>query len=70
MPIWDSWVIEEALGFAGAMYPHIVITKSVADLTDAWLAKDKEVPSPIKRSLMESQDDLKRALRARAFNAG
>jgi aminopeptidase N len=69
MPIWDSWVIEEALGFAGAMYPHIVITKSVVDLTDTWLAKGDEVPGPIKRSLLESQDDLKRALRARAFNA-
>jgi aminopeptidase N len=70
MPIWDSWVIEEALGFVGAMYPHVVITKSVVDLTDAWLAKGAEVPGPIERSLLESQDDLKRALRARAFNAG
>ena len=69
MPIWDSWVIEEALGFAGAMYPHVVITKSVAGLTDAWLAKGTEVPGPIERSLLESQDDLKRALRARTFNA-
>jgi len=70
MPIWDSWVIEEALGFAGAMYPHTVITKSVVELTDAWLAKGTDVPGPIRRSLLESQDDLKRALRARTFNAG
>jgi aminopeptidase N len=69
MPIWDSWVIEEALGFAGAMYPHTVITKAVVDRTDGWLAKGKVVPGPIERSLLESQDDLKRALRARTFNA-
>jgi aminopeptidase N len=69
MPIWDAWVIEEALGFAGAMYPHVAITKSVDAQTDAWLARDA-VPGPIRRSLLESQDDLKRALRARTFNAG
>jgi aminopeptidase N len=70
MPIWDSWVIEEALGFVGAMYPHAVITKTVVERTDAWLAKGTEVPGPIRRSLLESEDDLKRALRARGFNAG
>jgi hypothetical protein len=52
------------------MYPHAVITKTVVERTDAWLAKGKEVPGPIRRSLLESEDDLKRALRARAFNAG
>ena len=68
LPIWESWVIEEALGFIGSMYPHMVITKAVLDLTDRWLAR-KEVPGPMRRSLLESQDDLKRALRARKFNA-
>jgi hypothetical protein len=51
------------------MYPHTVITKAVVDRTDGWLAKGKVVPGPIERSLLESQDDLKRALRARTFNA-
>lgn len=68
LPIWESWVIEEALGFIGSMYPHMVITKAVLDLTDKWLAR-KEVPGPMRRSLLESQDDLKRAMRARKFNA-
>ena len=70
LPIWNEWVVEEALGFIGSMYPHTVITKAVVDLTDSWLAKSAEVPGPIRRSLLESQDDLKRALRARSFNAG
>jgi aminopeptidase N len=70
MPIWDSWVIEEALGFVGSMYPHLAITQSVVDLTDEWLAGAGDVPGPIRRSLLESQDDVKRALRAGAFNAG
>jgi hypothetical protein len=51
------------------MYPHTVIASSVVDLTDTWLSGSGEVPGPIRRSLLESQDDLKRALRARAFNA-
>jgi aminopeptidase N len=70
IPIWESWVIEEALEFIGSMYPHSVITKAVVDLTDKWLARAGGVPGPLRRSLLESQDDLKRALRARDFNAG
>jgi aminopeptidase N len=68
LPIWNEWVVEEALGFIGSMYPHMVITPAVVGLTDNWLADTAEVPGPIRRSLLEAQDDLKRALRARAFN--
>ena len=69
MPIWETWVIEEALGFIGSMYPHMVVTQSVADQTEAFLARDKDVPGPIRRSLLESQDDLKRAHVARTNNS-
>jgi hypothetical protein len=48
------------------MYPAMVVTQDVVDLTDAWLARD--LPGPIKRSLLESQDEIRRSLRARAFN--
>ena len=66
LPIWEGKVIEEALGFIKSMYPDMVVTQEVVDLTDAWLARD--LPGPARRSLLESQDDLKRALRGRAFN--
>jgi len=66
LPIWEAKVIEEALGFIKSMYPDMVVTQEVVDLTDAWLARD--LPGPVRRSLLESQDDLKRALRGRAFN--
>jgi aminopeptidase N len=66
LPIWESTVIEEALQFVKSMYPDMVVTKAVVDLTDTWLKK--ELPGPMRRSLLESQDDLKRVLRARAFN--
>jgi aminopeptidase N len=66
LPTWESKVIEEALQFVKSMYPDMVVTQAVVDLTDAWLKR--ELPGPVRRSLLESQDDLKRALRARAFN--
>jgi aminopeptidase N len=66
LPVWENWVIEEALEFIELMYPRTVVTQKVVDLTDACLAR--EVPGPVRRSLLESQDDLKRALKGRAFN--
>jgi aminopeptidase N len=68
LPIWQSKVIEEALQFIKSMYPDMVMTQAVVDVTDRWLKKD--LPGPMRRSLLESQDDLKRALRARKFNEG
>ncbi|MEP6753415.1 MAG: aminopeptidase N, partial [Candidatus Dormiibacterota bacterium] len=69
MPIWEEFVIEEALGFIGSMYPMMVVKQEVVDLTYKWLARGGEIPGPIRRSLLESEDDLKRALRARKFNS-
>ena len=67
LPVWESKVIEEALQFVKSMYPAAVVTQDVIDRTDAYLST--EVAGPVRRSLLESQDSLKRALRARAFNA-
>jgi aminopeptidase N len=67
LPIWSSQVIEEALEFVESMYPKMVVTQDVVDVTDIWLARD--LPGPIRRSLLESQDEIKRALRARAFDS-
>jgi aminopeptidase N len=67
LPIWESKVIEEALEFVKSMYPETVVRQEVVDLTDGWLAR--ELPGPIRRSLLESQDNVRRALRGRAFNA-
>ena len=69
MKIWEEFEIEEALGFIGSMYPHMVITQDVVNQTDTWLRRGEEIPGPIKRSQLESQDDLKRAQNARKFNS-
>jgi hypothetical protein len=38
----------------------------VVALVDRWLERD--LPGPVRRSLLESQDGTKRALRTRAFD--
>jgi aminopeptidase N len=65
-PVWDSYDAEEAIDIVRWMYPQAVITQEVVAATDAALAKD--LPGPVRRSLLESQDAIKRALRAQAFD--
>ncbi len=67
LPIWEAKVIEDALQFAKSMYPMTFVRQNVVDLTNAWLAR--VLPGPMRRSLLESQDGVRRALLARAFNA-
>ena len=67
LPFWESHDIDEALMFVRWMYPMTIITPQVVTLTDQWLARD--LPGPMKRSLLESQDETKRALQTRAFDS-
>jgi aminopeptidase N len=67
MPVWESHDSEEAIAIAQWMYPRSVITPEVVVATDAALARD--LPGPLRRVLLESQDALKRALRAQAFDS-
>jgi aminopeptidase N len=66
LSFWESHDIDEALMFARWMYPMTIVTPEVVTLTDTWLARD--LPGPARRSLLESQDEIKRALRTRAFD--
>jgi aminopeptidase N len=65
-PIWARYDSEAAIRIVGWMYPKVVFTQEVIDATDAALAR--ELPGPVRRSLLESQDAIKRALRAQAFD--
>jgi aminopeptidase N len=66
LPLWESHNAEEAIRIARSMYPRAVITQQVVEATDAALAE--ELPGPLRRTLLESQDGIKRALRAQAFD--
>jgi aminopeptidase N len=68
LPFYESHDIDEALMFAKSMYPVTIITPEVVQITDIWLAR--ELPGPVRRSLLESQDGIKRALRTRTFDSG
>jgi aminopeptidase N len=67
LPFWESHDIDEALMFVRSMYPMTIVTPEVVALTDEWLERD--LPGPMRRSLLESQDEIKRALRTREFDA-
>jgi aminopeptidase N len=66
LPFWESHDIDEALGFTKLYYPVTIVTPEVVALVDRWLERD--LPGPVRRSLLESQDGTKRALRTRAFD--
>ena len=67
IPFWESHDIDESLMFVKSMYPMPIVTPDVVKLTDKWLERD--LPGPVRRSLLESQDWIKRQLRTRAFDS-
>jgi aminopeptidase N len=66
MPVWESFEVDQAISIIEWMYPKAVLTRDVVHATDQALAGD--LPGPIRRSLLESQDAVKRALRAQAHD--
>ena len=67
LPFWESHDIDEGLVFVKSMYPMAIVTNEVVALTDKWLSLD--LPGPVRRSLLESQDGIKRTLRTRAYDS-
>jgi len=65
--VWESYDADEAISIVAFMYPRAVVTQEVVDATDVALATD--LPGPVRRSLLENQDAIKRALRAQAFDS-
>ena len=68
LPVWNSNDAEVAITIVEWMYPRAVVTQEVVDATDVALARE-DLPAPLRRSLLESQDGIKRALRAQAFDS-
>ena len=67
LPFWESHDIDEALVFTKLYYPVTIVTPEVVALVDRLLERD--LPGPVRRSLLESQDGTKRALRTRALDS-
>ena len=66
MPTWESHDADQALSIIEWMYPRAVLTEGAVEATDQALRRD--LPGPIRRALVESQDAIKRALRAQAVD--
>jgi aminopeptidase N len=66
IPTWESHGSDQAISIIEWMYPRAVLTEDVVTATDQALGHD--LPGPIRRSLVESQDAIKRALRAQALD--
>jgi aminopeptidase N len=67
LPVWKANDSEVAISIVEWTYPRAVISQDVVDATDAALEGD--LPGPIRRVLLESQDAIKRALRTQAFDS-
>ncbi|HUY96326.1 MAG TPA: aminopeptidase N [Verrucomicrobiae bacterium] len=67
-PIWQSRDLETALTFASEAFPRHVVSQELSDRLDAVLGGAGLAP-PLRRILVEGQDDVRRALRARACDA-
>jgi aminopeptidase N len=61
---WEERSRDEALSLIRGLYPGALIGQEVLDATDAALA-DGDLPGPVRRILLESQDQVARALRGR-----
>ncbi|MGH3443280.1 MAG: aminopeptidase N [Nitriliruptorales bacterium] len=66
--VWEERQLEIALAFTGRMYPTPVVEEATLERTDRELARS-EIPSPLRRALLEERDTVERALHARALDS-
>jgi len=62
---WEERTRDEALSLIRGLFPSTLIGQEVLDATDRALA-DEALAGPVRRILLEAQDSMVRALRARA----
>ena len=62
--VWETRTAEMAQSVVVGLYPTLLVSQTVVDRTDAYLAGD-DVPPTLRRLLLEGRDSVVRALRAR-----
>jgi aminopeptidase N len=65
-PTWESHDADQAISIIEWMYPRAVLTQELVDATERALERD--LPGPVRRALLESQDAVRRALRAQRLD--
>jgi aminopeptidase N len=66
--VWESRDLPDALAFAERMYPRLIVASQTIERTDGYLQRE-DVPTPIRRLLLEGKDGVARALRTRPIDA-
>ncbi|MFE2272214.1 aminopeptidase N [Streptomyces lavendulae] len=64
--IWAQRSIQIAIHVVKGLYPMLQDSPATVGATDAWLAAHPEAAPALRRLVLESRDDLARALRAQA----
>ncbi|MEU5207747.1 aminopeptidase N [Streptomyces sp. NPDC020742] len=68
--VWQERSIEIAMSVVRGLFPAWLVEQSTLDATDAWLAEHPQAAPALRRLVLEERDDLARALRAQACDAG
>ncbi|GAA2089282.1 aminopeptidase N [Streptomyces albiaxialis] len=67
--IWESRSIEIGMAIVRGLYPALQTEQATLDATDAWLTSHESAPPALRRLVLESRDDLARALTAQRADA-
>ena len=67
--IWRTRSIEIAMAVVRGLYPDLQGDQATLDATDAWLTAHEDAAPALRRLVLESRDDLARALRAQRCDA-
>ncbi|MFD9336472.1 aminopeptidase N [Streptomyces sp. NPDC060028] len=67
--VWAERSIQIAMTVVRGLYPSLQDSQSTVEATDAWLAAHESAAPALRRLVLESRDDLARALRAQRCDA-
>ncbi|MFJ1867660.1 aminopeptidase N [Streptomyces sp. NPDC088097] len=68
--IWAERSIQIGIDVVRGLYPTLQDSPATLEATDAWLTAHADAAPALRRLVLESRDDLARALRAQACDAG
>ncbi|MGW1765200.1 aminopeptidase N [Streptomyces sp. NPDC002073] len=67
--VWAQRSIQIGMDVVRGLYPSLQDDQATLDATDAWLTAHEDAAPALRRLVLESRDDLARALRAQACDA-
>ncbi|MFF5155735.1 aminopeptidase N [Streptomyces sp. NPDC000348] len=67
--VWTERSIQIGMDVVRGLFPSLQDSRATLDATDAWLASHQDAAPALRRLVLESRDDLARALRGQACDA-